>query len=90
MVLTINNDPNPDQVPAWMEENGYTFPVVLDDGYVNSGAKIDVFPTTWFLDPDGRIAFSKSSWSQDLLQEYSWRVEAIRDGTERMEAVIVR
>ena len=90
VVLTINNDPNPDQVPAWMEENGYTFPVVLDDGYVNSGAKIDVFPTTWFLDPDGRIAFSKSSWSQDLLQEYSWRVEAIRDGTERMEAVIVR
>ena len=33
-ILTINNDRNPDSVPPWMEKKGYTFPVLLDDGYV--------------------------------------------------------
>lgn len=78
VILTINNDPNPDQVPGWMQKQGYTFPVLLDDGYVDQQG-ISVFPTTWFLDPRGRMAFVKRSWSQELLQEYAWRIEAIRE-----------
>ena len=77
VVVTINNDPNPDDVSPWIEEHRYTFPVLFDEGYV---AETDVFalPTTWFLDRKGRIAFEKIGWSQELVQEFTWRIDALR------------
>ena len=77
-VVTINNDPNPDDVSPWMEERQYTFPVLLDGGYL-AETGVFGFPTTWFLDQQGRIAFEKSGWSQELVQEFTWRVEALRN-----------
>ena len=76
-ILTINNDHNPESVPPWMEEKGYTFPVLLDDGYVNK-AGIQGFPTTWFLNREGQIAFLKRGWTKELEEEFGWRVEALR------------
>ena len=80
-IVTIDNDDNPDEVPPWMKEKGYTFPVLLDDGYVASKARITSFPTTWFLDREGRRAFEKVGWSEKLLEEFGWRIEAIRAPT---------
>ena len=79
-ILTIDNDQNPDDVPPWMKQKGYTFPVLLDDGYVTK-VGIHAFPTTWFLDREGRKVFEKVGWSEKLLEEFSWRVEAIRGAT---------
>jgi hypothetical protein len=76
-ILTIDNDPNPDDGPRWMKEKGYTFPVLLDQGYV-SQVGITTCPTTWFLDREGRKAFDKVGWSEKLVEEFSWRVEAIQ------------
>ncbi len=76
-ILTINNDRNPESVPPWMEEKGYTFPVLLDDGYVNK-AGIQGFPTTWFLNREGQIAFQKRGWTKELEEEFNWRIEALR------------
>ena len=80
LVLTIDNDRNPDDVAPWMKERTFTFPVLLDDGYV-SKAGIHAFPTTWFLDRDGRKVFEKRGWSEKLVEEFSWRIEAIRGGS---------
>lgn len=77
VILTINNDANPDNVPPWMREKGYSFTVLLDDGYV-SKAGIQVFPTTWFLDPQGQKTYVKRGWSEKLLEEFAWRIEALR------------
>ncbi len=77
VVLTINNDTNPDQVREWMAEKEYDFPILLDEGYV-SEADVTAFPTTWFVDPEGRIVFSKRGWSEALVEEFGWRVEALR------------
>jgi tetratricopeptide (TPR) repeat protein len=77
VILTIDNDHNPDDVPPWMKQKGYTFPVLLDDGFV-AKAGITAFPTTWFLDREGRRVFVKVGWSEKLLEEFSWRLEAIR------------
>ena len=60
-----------------MEKEGYTFPVLLDEGYV-SDVKVRAFPTTWFVDPEGNICFEKMGWSEELAQEFGWRVEALR------------
>jgi thiol-disulfide isomerase/thioredoxin/Flp pilus assembly protein TadD len=79
-VVTIDNDPNPDDVRTWMTKHKYDFPVLLDDGYV-SKAGIHAFPTTWFVDPTGRIDFVKVGWSESLAEEFGWRVEALRKGS---------
>jgi thiol-disulfide isomerase/thioredoxin/Flp pilus assembly protein TadD len=77
VILTIDNDANPDDVPPWMAQKKYRFPVLIDDGYVSKSG-INVFPTTWFLDQEGRKIFEKSGWSEKLLEEFGWRIEAIR------------
>jgi thiol-disulfide isomerase/thioredoxin len=82
VILTINNDSNPDDVPPWMKQKTYTFGVLLDDGYVTK-VGVTAFPTTWFLDGEGRKVFEKVGWSEKLLEEFSWRVEAIRGLTAR-------
>jgi tetratricopeptide (TPR) repeat protein len=75
--VTINNDEDPDEVREWMAEHQYDFAVLLDDGY-NDNAGIRGYPTTWFVDRQGRIRFSKLGWSEALVEEFGWRVEALR------------
>jgi len=79
-ILTIDNDRNPSDVPPWMKQKGYTFPVLIDSGYVDK-VNVHAFPTTWFLDREGRKVFEKVGWSEKLLEEFSWRIEAIRGTT---------
>lgn len=78
VILTINNDPNPKDVPPWMKQKGYDFPVLLDDGYGSDHAEITTYPTTWYLDKQGRKIFEKVYWSKNLLEESAWRIDAIR------------
>jgi thiol-disulfide isomerase/thioredoxin len=81
LLLTINNDEDPDEVREWMAEREYDFTVLLDDGYVmESGVR--VWPTTWFIDREGRIVFEQVGASAALLEEFTWRVEALKGGSE--------
>jgi thiol-disulfide isomerase/thioredoxin len=79
-VLTIDHNDSPDKVRDWMRDKRYDFPVLLDDGYVSARARIDGFPTTWFLDRNGRKAFEEIGWSKHLVEEFGWRIEALREG----------
>ena len=76
-VLTINNDGDAAGVRKWMAEKNYDFAVLLDDGFVRR-TEIHGFPTTWFLDRTGRIAFEKQGWTKRLLEEFSWRIEDLK------------
>jgi thiol-disulfide isomerase/thioredoxin len=76
-ILTIDNDANPDDVKPWMAQKKYAFPVLIDDGYVNK-VGLHSFPTTWFVDMQGRKVYEKVGWSEKLLEEFSWRIEAVR------------
>jgi tetratricopeptide (TPR) repeat protein len=76
--LTIDfNDP-PDRVREWMAENGYDFPVLLDDGFVGR-AGVNAFPTTWFLDGDGLMVFRHIGASNTVYEEFVWRVEMLKE-----------
>jgi thiol-disulfide isomerase/thioredoxin len=77
VVLTLDNDPNPDSVREWMKKNKFGFAVLLDDGYVQR-AGVRGFPTTWFVDRSGRRAFAHTGWSKKLVEEFGWRIEALR------------
>lgn len=78
-ILTINNDDNPNDVREWMRENDYTFPVLLDDGYLSTN-DVSAFPTTWVTSEERRIAFEKEGYTENLVEEFSWRVESLRGG----------
>jgi tetratricopeptide (TPR) repeat protein len=77
LILTINNDKNPDEAREWMKKKGFDFNVLLDDGYVTK-VGIHAFPTTWFVAPDGKISFTKVGWTEKLVEEFGWRVELLR------------
>jgi thiol-disulfide isomerase/thioredoxin len=77
-ILTIANDESPEAPRALLARRKWTFPVLIDDGYVADRAKITAFPTTWFLDRQGRLVFVKVGSSEKLLEEFSWRIDAVR------------
>lgn len=76
-VFTIDNDTSPELVRRFMDDKGYDFRVLLDDGYLQRSGVV-AYPTTWFVGSDGRIAFLKRGWSDDLVEEFSWRIDALR------------
>jgi tetratricopeptide (TPR) repeat protein len=76
--LTIDYNDAPDRVREWMAENGYDFPVLLDDGFVRR-AGVNAFPTTWFLDGDGHMVFRHIGASNTVYEEFVWRVEMLQE-----------
>ncbi len=76
-LLTIDNDQDLDSLRAWMRGHHYDLPVLRDGGYADR-AGVHAFPTTWFLDRSGRIAFVKEGWSEELAEEFGWRVEILK------------
>jgi tetratricopeptide (TPR) repeat protein/peroxiredoxin len=88
--LTIDyGDSDLDMVRNWMAEKEYDFPVLVDDGFVRS-ASVNAFPTTWFLDRDGRIAFRHIGASDVVFEEFVWRVEMLREHATIMEEETAR
>lgn len=77
-IFTVNNDPDLDKVKKWMADQKYDFDVLLDDGWLGKQSMFS-FPTTWFIDPQGRLAFEKRGWSEKLVQEFSWRIDALKE-----------
>jgi tetratricopeptide (TPR) repeat protein len=76
-ILTIDNDRNTDSLRLWMGKKNYTFTTLLDDGYL-SRVNNHGFPTTWFLDQNGRVVFTKTGWSEKLVEEFGWRIEMLK------------
>ena len=52
--------------------------MLVDDGYARR-AGVYVYLSTWFLDTEGRLVFLKERWSESLAEEFSRRVEALRE-----------
>ncbi|MGH7617550.1 MAG: redoxin domain-containing protein [Gemmatimonadaceae bacterium] len=79
-ILTISNDKDLDALRDWMAKRKLTIPTLFDDGYVGTTAQIHVFPTTWFIDRDGKVQFSAIGNTGSLVEEWTWRLEAMRAG----------
>ncbi len=51
-----NSDVSMDEIQAFMDENGYTFPILFDKtGEVLKDYRISAFPTTFMIDKEGNI-----------------------------------
>lgn len=76
-VLSLDGRDQVDELRRWMEEREFAFPALIDRGYVQE-AGMRAYPTTWFLNEEGEIAFVKEGMIQALVQAFSWRIEALR------------
>ncbi|MDQ6786898.1 MAG: redoxin domain-containing protein [Acidobacteriota bacterium] len=80
-ILTINNDENLETLKNFMTAKKYDFTVLRDENYLQA-VGINAFPTTWFVDRDGKISFIKIGSSDKLLEEFTWRIEELRKRNE--------
>lgn len=64
-----------------LTENGYTFPVLFDDGRYATDFGISAFPTTLYLDPEGVIQYQREGFGEDDYErQTSMLIDALRGG----------
>ena len=75
--MTINNDANLETIKKFMTGKKYDFAVLRDEKYLET-VSLNAFPTTWFIDRDGKISFVKIGSSDKLTEEFGWRIEELK------------
>ncbi|MBQ7246574.1 MAG: redoxin domain-containing protein [Lachnospiraceae bacterium] len=52
----IGGEKDEDGIAAFMKENGYTYPTLMDSGgFLSAGYYISAIPTTFMIDPEGNV-----------------------------------
>lgn len=76
-----NQDSEKDDIKAFIEENGYTFPILFDEtGEVLQGYGISSFPTTFLIDKEGNIVgYAPGKMTKDFM------ISVIKDTLEATE-----
>jgi peroxiredoxin len=72
VILAVNNDPHLD-VKAFLDENGITFPIPLDEeDKVNETYQVLSIPTTYFIDTKGNIGNKYiGAMNLDAMKQYT-------------------
>jgi len=76
--LSFAADETVEPVAKYITEKKFTFPVLMAGGYALK-VGVGLFPTTWFVDPEGRKQFEVTGSTKRLVEEFSWRVEAMME-----------
>ena len=78
--LTVATAGSPREgVSELLRENGYTFPVLLDDEGKAVDFEILGYPTTFYLDPDGLIQYRRAGFEEDEYEhQTAIRIDALR------------
>lgn len=86
--LTVATAGSPrDEVARTIEENGYAFPVLFDEHGLALDFEIRGYPTTLYIDPDGRIQFKRQGFSPSGYERgVARRIDALRGGAGQFEA----
>ena len=74
--LSVVSDTLPEDLASFMDERDYDFAAALDGGAA-MGWGVGSWPTTWFLDREGRIVFEQRGYSPHLDEEFRWRIDAL-------------
>ena len=76
-VITIDSLEELETIKKFMTGKKYDFPVMLSGDYFST-APVDAYPTTWFVDKQGKIVYTKIGYSKNLLEEFDWRIEELK------------
>jgi cytochrome c-type biogenesis protein len=65
-----NQDEKKDDIIAFLDDNGYTFPTVFDEtGELLQNYNISAFPTTFMIDKEGNVAgYVPGMMTKDIMQ----------------------
>lgn len=76
-IIAVNIRENQDKVNEFMNENGLTFPVLLDlDGKVSDQYNIASIPTSYFINSDGVLSdMVKGGLSLEQMKQYIDKLE---------------
>jgi thiol-disulfide isomerase/thioredoxin/tetratricopeptide (TPR) repeat protein len=66
-------------IANFIHAHKYSFPVLLGPQYGTDNS-ITPIPMSWFIAPDGKIIYRKIGYTREVVQEFGWRVEALRNG----------
>ncbi|MCY1054152.1 redoxin domain-containing protein [Nannocystis sp. SCPEA4] len=78
VVTTINLDDAADHLPAWLRERDLRLEVALGGRYAMDN-NYTTLPMTLFVDRSGAVVFTKDAATEQLVEEFTWRIEALRD-----------
>ncbi|MDC0719896.1 redoxin domain-containing protein [Nannocystis bainbridge] len=77
-VLTINGEPHTDELRGWLAERKIRLEVLLGARWTSDNG-FTTLPTTLFVDRAGRVVFSHEGATERLVEEFTWRIEALRE-----------
>ena len=80
-IVTIDSGDGTGILKSFLAGNKYTFPVLLESEYFPK-SEVTAYPTTWFIDREGKIAFTKVGRTIDLENEFEWRIQALLEQKE--------
>ncbi len=84
-VVAVNFQENAARIAPFVERLGLTFPVVRDhDGTLRTAWNVTVFPTTFVVGPDGRIAWvatGEVDWDDPRVES---RIRRLGQGTGQL------
>jgi cytochrome c biogenesis protein CcmG, thiol:disulfide interchange protein DsbE len=76
-IVLVSGDHEVAMLGPWMAEHGLAVDTLLDDGYATT-AGIREWPATLFIDRAGKIRERHSGATSDLVEEFSWRIDALK------------
>ncbi len=67
----MGDETDPEGIAAFMEENGYTYPVLMDEGAtLQLPYYITAFPTTFLINPDGNVlGYIPGAMTKDIMED---------------------
>ncbi len=78
VILTIDdNNDEPAKLKQFTASKKLEFPVLRGENYLEAN-NINAFPTTWFIDRQGKIIYTQIGGSDKLLEEFGWRIEELK------------
>lgn len=84
--ITVDYNDTPEALHDFMTQKKLDFPVVLDENrWASDKAQVTAYPTTWFVDRDGRLVWKHVGASDVVLEEFLWRVEMLKSGTQPLK-----
>ncbi len=76
-ILTIDDNDELAKLKQFMSSKKLDFPVLRGENYLED-TNINAFPTTWFINRQGKIVYVQVGGSDKLLEEFSWRIEEMK------------
>ncbi|PCC73235.1 Thiol-disulfide isomerase or thioredoxin [Nannocystis exedens] len=89
VVTTVNVDTKTDDLTAWLADRGLRLEVLLGTRYASDNG-YNTLPLTLFVDHDGRIIFTHEGATERLVEEFTWRIEALRQRASAPASRLVR